>query len=210
MPDRDSRFERWNGSYLSGDLPWDTGRLDRNLADTLHDCAIPPCPALDIGCGHGTNAIWLAQQGFAVDAIDLSPKAIEQATANGIAAGVDIRFKAACILNDALPRHDYGFIFDRGCFHSFDDPSDQKAFVRVVHGALTDHGWWLSLIGNADDRERTGGPPKRTARQIVDLVEPLFEIHLLKTSHFDSNEEPAPRSWVCLSKRDRPAHEIAD
>ena len=38
-----------------------------------------PCRALELGCGTGTNSVWLAQQGFEVTGIDLAPLAVEQA-----------------------------------------------------------------------------------------------------------------------------------
>ncbi len=67
------RMNHWNERYLTGDLPWDTGRHDSNLERIITEYCIAPCHALDIGCGHGSNAIWLAQQGFDVDATDPSP-----------------------------------------------------------------------------------------------------------------------------------------
>ncbi len=200
------RMHRWNERYLTGDLPWDTGRHDRNLDRIVTEYGIAPCRALEIGCGYGSNALWLAQRGFDVDATDLSPKAIERARAKAAGQGLAVRFKAGDILADALPRNRYGFIFDRGCFHSFDDPDEQRAFACLVREALADDGWWLSLIGNADDVARAEGPPRRSARQIVDVIEPLFELHLLRTIHFDGNQEDPPRAWACLS-RPRPIHD---
>jgi len=194
------RKHRWNERYLTGDLPWDSGRHDSNLEQVIAEYGIAPCRALDIGCGHGSNALWLAQQGFDVDATDLSPKAIERAQAQAAELGLAVHFEAGDVLIDPPPRHDYGLVFDRGCFHSFDDEAEQQAFACLVREAMTDNGWWLSLIGNADDVERTEGPPKRSAKQIVEIIEPLFEVHLLRSTHFDSNQETPPRAWACLSR----------
>jgi SAM-dependent methyltransferase len=194
------RSERWEERYLAGDLPWDTGRHDSNLERTVATYGIMPCRALDIGCGHGSNAIWLAQQGFDVDATDLSPTAIERAKVRAVECGASVHFESGDILVDPLPRGDYGFIFDRGCFHSFDDMEQQQRFARLVREALAEDGWWLSLIGNADDVERSEGPPKRSAHDVVEIIESLFEIHLLRTIHFDSNQDNPPRAWACLSR----------
>ena len=90
----ESRQQRWNDRYRSGDLPWDTGRHDRNLEEVIASYGILPCRALDIGCGHGSNAIWLAQHGFDVDGIDVSTHAIDQAIDNAAASATDVRFKA--------------------------------------------------------------------------------------------------------------------
>ena len=51
--------------------------------------ALPPGKALDLGCGEGQNAIWLAQRGWIVNAVDMSSGAIAEARASAAAAGVD-------------------------------------------------------------------------------------------------------------------------
>ena len=48
--------------------------------------------ALDVACGVGQNAVWLAQRGFRVDAVDISPVAIEQARRAAAQAGVAVNF----------------------------------------------------------------------------------------------------------------------
>jgi len=49
----------WNERYREGNLPWDTGRPSSELQHVLSRHAIPPCRTLDIGCGTGTNSVWL-------------------------------------------------------------------------------------------------------------------------------------------------------
>ncbi len=68
----------WNERYATGDLPWDTGRHDRCLEKLVSTGAVEPCRALELGCGTGSNAIWMALQGFDVSAVDLSPLAISR------------------------------------------------------------------------------------------------------------------------------------
>ena len=59
--------------YRKGDLPWDTGRQDKNLELVIKEQTITPCHTLEFGAGTGTDAIWLAQKGFKVTALDISP-----------------------------------------------------------------------------------------------------------------------------------------
>ena len=56
----------WDKRYLDGETPWDSGTVCGHLQAGLQDFGIEPCRALEVGCGTGTNAIWLAQQGFDV------------------------------------------------------------------------------------------------------------------------------------------------
>ena len=56
--------ERFKKRYESDDTPWDIGKTDFNLIQTVTTVAIEPCKALDIGCGTGDNSIWLAKKTF--------------------------------------------------------------------------------------------------------------------------------------------------
>jgi methyl halide transferase len=59
---------------------------------------IKACRAVELSYGTGANAIWLAQQGFEVAAVDISPLAIEKARRRAAAAGVQVRFEVADVL----------------------------------------------------------------------------------------------------------------
>ena len=63
---------RFKQRYKSGDTPWDIGKPDFNLIQTVAATPVKPCKALEIGCGTGDNAIWLSQQNFQVVGIDAS------------------------------------------------------------------------------------------------------------------------------------------
>ena len=56
--------EAWNEHYVKGELPWDSGVVDEHLAEVLARHHIAPGKGLEIGCGTGTNSIWLARQGL--------------------------------------------------------------------------------------------------------------------------------------------------
>lgn len=79
-------------SYRSGDTPWDIGKPDFNLIQTVAATPIKPCKALEIGCGTGDNAIWLSQQNFHVVGIDASELAIEKAKSKAGEANVKCNF----------------------------------------------------------------------------------------------------------------------
>src|SRR5262245_45052343 len=86
----------WNDSYASGDpLPWDTGTPDPLLVEMIESRAIAPGRALEIGCGTGTNAIFLAQHGFKVLGVDISEIAVNRARAK---AHGQCRFEVADFL----------------------------------------------------------------------------------------------------------------
>lgn len=80
---------------------------------------------------------------------------------------------------------------------------ERKMFAENVAAHLEKDGLWLSIIGNADEQRVGPGPPQRTARDIVNSVEPYFEILSLVSSHFGSNRPNPPRAWVCLMRKRR-------
>ena len=196
--------ERWEERYRTGSTPWDIGRPDFNLTDMVTEKPIRDCKALEIGGGTGSNAVWLAQQNFSVTATDVSEIAIQKAKERASDSGVKCVFLVSDFLNDEISGAPFGFVFDRGCFHSFDSDEERKQLAENVDWHLEKDGLWLSLIGSTDGPPREVGPPQRSARDIVIAVEPYFEILSLSSSHFDSESLEPPRNWVCLMRKREP------
>lgn len=195
--------KRFKERYKTGDTPWDIGKPDFNLTETVTKKPIKSCKALDIGCGTGDNSVWLAQKHFQVTGTDISEIALEKAREKASKSDVKCTFLVVDFLRNQIESAPFGFVFDRGCFHSFDSDKERKRFAENVAAYLEKNGLWLSLIGNADERCQGPGPPQRTASDIVAAVEPYFEILSLNSSHFGSNRPNPPRCWVCLmQKRD--------
>lgn len=192
--------EGWDERYISGVAPWDSGRSDLHLARVVEEHDVEPGAALEIGCGTGTNLIWLAQRGFEVTGLDLSPVAVERAQDKAARAGVEARLMAADFLEDEVPAGPYGFVYDRGCWHMFDDDDVRARFAARVAGLLAPGGIWHSLLGSTDGPQRTTGPPRRSAVQIVSALEPRFEILELRSTTFDRDHEIQARAWVMVAR----------
>lgn len=93
----------WNESYASGQLSWDTGQPEPLLVEFVTSGAVTPGPALEIGAGTGTNAIWMAERGFDVLGIDVSPLAVERARAKMEGRALRCRFAASDFLATPPP-----------------------------------------------------------------------------------------------------------
>lgn len=187
--------------YRTGDLPWDTGRHDRHLEEIIIQYDIKPCKTLELGAGTGNDAIYLSKKGFMVTAVDISPTAIGIAKKRAEEEGIEIMFKVSDILKDEIPVGPYGFVYDRGCFHTFELSEERERFVDIIWKHLIPGGYWFSLIGSTDGPDIIHGPPRRSALEIVSAVEGRFEILLLKATHFDSRHPEPPRAWACLMRR---------
>jgi len=193
--------EGYKEKYKSGNTPWDLGQPDFNLIEVVTQRPIPSCKVLDVGCGTGDNSIWLAQNRFQVIGSDTSEIAIEKAKEKASQAHVACDFMIVDFLKHKIEGAPLGFVFDRGCFHSFSSEDDRRRFAQNVAAHLEESGLWLTLVGNADEHRQVPGPPQRTAGEIVLAVEPYFEILSLASSHFGSNRPNPPRAWRCLMQK---------
>ncbi len=192
---------RYKERYEARDTPWDIGKPDFNLIHIVTTTPIKPCKALDIGCGTGDNTIWLSQQNFHVLGIDTAEIAIKKAKEKALMANAQCSFYVVDFLTSHVEGAPFGFAFDRGCFHSLNLDEERKRFAENVSNHLEKDGLWLSLIGNADEKRQGKGPPQLTAREIVNSVEPYFEILSLVSGYFGSNRPNPPRAWICLMRK---------
>jgi 2-polyprenyl-3-methyl-5-hydroxy-6-metoxy-1,4-benzoquinol methylase len=108
----------WDVHYRGGHPPWETGQPSSERRRVIEAENMRPCRVSELGCGSGINAVWLAQQGFDVTALDFNQLAIAKAHERSQAAGVSVRFMQADVLNFDEALEPYPFFFDRGCCSS--------------------------------------------------------------------------------------------
>jgi SAM-dependent methyltransferase len=190
----------WNQRYMTGDTPWDSGIRSRELTRVLKDVPIRPCRAIELGCGTGTNAIFLAQQGFDVTAVDLSPRALEQAIRRADEADVVVDFLHGDVCRFDVELAPFEFGFDRGCYHCV-RKIDLPGFLETLRRLTKPGSRWLSLTGNANEQTETG-PPRLHEREIrADLGE-LFDFDFIREIRFeDKGGVDGPLGWSCLMTR---------
>jgi SAM-dependent methyltransferase len=191
--------EQWDGHYADGFLPWDTGQPEPLLVELVQGGAIPVGRVLEIGCGTGTNAVWLARHGYDVVAVDISPLAVARARERAGEAGLGVDVREVDFLNEPLAAGLFDLVFDRGCFHVFDVAADQDRFAARVASLLAPGGRWLSLVGSTEGAPRNMGPPRRSARDLVAAIEPHLEI--LDLRRVVESAADGVLMWSCLSGR---------
>jgi SAM-dependent methyltransferase len=89
---------------------------------------------LDIGCGLGDNAIYLAEKGHTVTGLDISPTALTTAEQRARDAGVEVHFAVADSTKLEGYTDAFDTVIDSGLFHSLDD-AGRRSYVAAVHRA---------------------------------------------------------------------------
>ncbi|WP_432590412.1 class I SAM-dependent methyltransferase [Streptomyces sp. HD1123-B1] len=211
----------WDRFYAdrSRPVPFFAAKPDENLAAYLDQGVISAGRALDLGCGPGRNALYLASHGFEVDAVDLSPVAIAWAKDRAHKAGVDVHFLCgdAFALPAAALRGRYDLVVDSGCFHHL-PPHRRVSYLALLDRVLApggylaltsfaaDEGGMGSELADADiyrERELRGGlayTPESLRWIFSDLVE--VELRRMREEPPESSLFGAAFLWTALFRRD--------
>jgi SAM-dependent methyltransferase len=142
----DMLLEKRNGGWwddffadTSRPVPFASGRPDENLARWFEGGLLDAGRVLEIGCGYGRNAIYLAGLGCVVDAVDFAPQAIEEAKARAEQSGRTVNFQCASIFDARLDEGAYDLVYDSDCFHHL-PPHRRQTYVDLVDRALKPGG----------------------------------------------------------------------
>ena len=129
-----SRHRLFTAFYRFGFTPWDGHPLPESLRTLVEGVdALSPGSALDLGCGTGDSAIYLARHGWTVTGVDYVAKAVDKARAKAAAAKVDVTFHRADVTRLSSEGIGSGFdlIVDSGCLHGM-SADDRDAYFREV------------------------------------------------------------------------------
>jgi SAM-dependent methyltransferase len=182
---------RW--MYRTGRTPWDTGVTPPEVVDLIEGAgALPPGRALDLGCGTGTNAAYLAAHGWDATGVDAEPIAIERARAK-LAGDADARALLGDVTNlEALGLDPpFDLVLDIGCFHSI-ERGRRDAYAAGV-GWMTRPGSTLFMFAFARRRTLTplGVTPAEMATRFARWFRPVGRI---------AGTEPPGAAWYRLER----------
>jgi len=193
--------DSWDQRYINRDTPWDTGQPSSEMLRVLDEQAIAPCRTLEVACGTGTNAVYLAGRGFDVTAVDISPTATVRARQRAADAKVSVRFIEADVFNLPDLGEPFPFICDVGGFHAI-RKVDETRLVAIYDRLLAPDGRILVLAGNSKEIMNPG-PPTVSEEEIHNAFDRTFEILQLREFRFDSapDGKTHPLAWSILLRR---------
>ncbi len=133
----------WDGFYTdrARPCPFFTPLPDESLAGWVQEQRIRPGRALDLGCGNGRNAIFLAQLGFTVEGVDYAHQAIDWASERARCAGQAVQWHCSSVFDFRYEAGAYDLVYDSGCFHHL-PPHRRRSYVERVSAALKPGGWF--------------------------------------------------------------------
>jgi len=143
----------WDLAYIFRP-PWDTDEPPVQLTELIEQEKLKPCRVLDIGCGTGTNVVYLASRGFDAFGLDISRVAIRKAKSKAARDNVNCRFYRLDFTDPrelasvGLPK--FELLMDNGCYHSL-SPVERNRYpaslLRVSHVG-TSYLLWCFLRGS--------------------------------------------------------------
>ena len=158
--------------YPLEELGWELGKPRPILREYVEKELIKKGKALDICCGAGTNTVYLAEKGFEVTGVDISPTAIEYAKKKATEAKVHVTFSVQNFLELPFDDEEFDFVFDMGCFHHV-KVEDRATFINGVHRVLKKGGgYMLTCFSYKNGRSWN----HFTKRQISELFSGNFEL----------------------------------
>lgn len=188
---------------------------DENLVEFLNKDTKPKS-ALEIGCGEGRNAIYMAKQGISVTALDISSEAIKNAKKIAVSKEVDVDFRCADVLKDGVNGR-YDFVYDSGMLHHL-PPHRRITYIELLKKVLNPGGyfgltcfaWGEDCADEVDDwefykQEFCAGIAFKKER-LVELFEPYFDVVEIRKyrNGIPDTIQGLQFMWVCLFKDKRP------
>jgi ubiquinone/menaquinone biosynthesis C-methylase UbiE len=160
-------MSRFLTAYDGAPPPWDIGRPQPAIV-ALESGGLIQGPVLDVGCGTGENALFLAEHGHEVHGVDIVPRAIEIAREKAESRGLPATFSVGDVLTlETLGRTFRGAI-DSGVFHVFDD-AERIRYVHSLARAIEPAGV-LHVLVFSDREPADWGGPRRIRRQELEAA----------------------------------------
>ncbi len=154
--------ESFDDAYR-GIPPWDIGRPQRAVV-RLAETGFFRGRVLDIGCGTGDNALFLAAGGLDVTGIDVSRRAIATARAKADEQDLDVRFEVGDALDLDVTPAGFETALDSGVFHVFSD-TDRIRYCAALERAVR-AGGRLAVICFSENEPGDWGPRRVTQDEL--------------------------------------------
>jgi SAM-dependent methyltransferase len=192
----------WDALYREGTPPWESGVPSAELVRTIEADLIPRGTALELGCGTGADAVYLATQGFDVTAVENSPTALERARGRAQEEDVLLRFVLDDVFEFGRTCGPFDLVYDAGFYH-FARHRDLQHLLDVLWRVTRPGSFYFALAGNAGESTEDG-PPRVSEEEIRMELGRLFDFVHLQPFRFESpRRTEGYLGWSILMQRPR-------
>lgn len=177
---------------------WDTNRPQPAIV-RLVDAGLITGRVLDLGCGTGDNALFLAERGFSVTGVDSAPSALTAAREKARARGVSASFMLVDALEIARLAEQFETAIDSGLLHVFSD-EDRQRFIANLHAVLVPGALYHLLCFS--EHATLPGPRRLTQAEIRASFERGWEVEAIEAACFDiRGNTPGGDAWLARIRR---------
>jgi ubiquinone/menaquinone biosynthesis C-methylase UbiE len=199
--------ERFKSAYQEK-APWDIPGPQPAFVGLEESGAIIGS-VLDVGCGTGENALYLASRGHEVWGLDFVPVAIERATVKAQERGLSVLFQ----VGDALKLDQLGRTFDTvidcGLFHTLTD--DDRPLYEAGLATIVRPRGSVHILCFSDQEPPGQGPRRVTQQEIRDAFRDGWEVVEIREARFQTTDHPialtftpgGPKAWLASINRTR-------
>ena len=166
----ESRLQRWNKRYAAREMVWSKGPNLRFASEVVN---LEPGRALDVACGEGRNALWLAERGWSVTGIDFSEVAINKARQIAGRRGVTVDWLVEDVSTCSLPKNTYDLVL---VMYLHTDAAERKRWLASAVASVKPSGTFIYIGHDPGNIEHgVGGPQNPDALPGVEEIRIALE-----------------------------------
>jgi len=181
--------------YLRGHPPWDTEVTPPEVTEVIEGGSLVPGRALTLGCGTGTNCVYLARHGWRSAGVDFALLAIWRARRRARREGVDCRFFRSDVRHMPFLAEPFDLVLDIGCLHSVAPGYRASYAAEVVRLSRPGALYMLYSFLPANGTASRGVTPQDVCR----VFAPSFSVERQETGN-DSTGPGSAWYWMRRSE----------
>lgn len=174
----------WDVLYRETLPPWEVGTVSPELVRILDECRFPKGTLLDLGCGTGADAVFLAQRGFDVTAVDFSPTAVERARTRAQSASANVCFVLEDVFRFGLHAGVFDVVYDSS-FYQFLRQWDLSRLLDLLW-RVTKPGSYYICVTKTNAQSSDSELPPVSEEELRSELGRLFEMIQIREFTFDS------------------------